>query len=96
MILDTSNNKYELTITREDIRSTDSRFTMSDLSLGDNYKFIDVYFENSNGEIVRRTREKGERRNSNQVLPRLSCQIFEKDLVKLFRKGEEKISHMSI
>ena len=61
--------KYELTISSNEIKSTDSRFTMDDLSLGDNYEFLDVFFINSNDEIIRRNKKKRERNKSNQVLP---------------------------
>lgn len=82
--------KYELTISSNEIKSTDSRFTMNDLSLGDNYKFLDVFFINSNDEIIRRNKKKRERNESNQVLPRLACQIFEKKYWN-FQKRIEKI-----
>ena len=50
--------KYELTIFSNEIKSTDSRFTMDDLTLGDNYEFLDVFFINSNDEIIRRNKKK--------------------------------------
>lgn len=81
--------KYELTISSNEIKSTDSRFTMDDLSLGDNYKFLDVFFINSNDEIIRRNKKKRERNESNQVLPRLACQIFEKKILELSKKDKE-------
>ena len=81
--------KYELTISSNEIKSTDSRFTMDDLSLGDNYKFLDVFFINSNDEIIRRNKKKRERNESNQVLPRLACQIFEKKILELSKKDRE-------
>lgn len=80
---------YELTISSNEIKSTDSCFTMNDLSLGDNYEFIDVFFINSNDEIIRRNKKKGERNKSNQVLPRLACQIFEKKLLELSKEDRE-------
>ena len=81
--------KYELTISSNEIKSTDSRFTMDDLSLGDNYEFLDVFFINSNNEIIRRNKKKRERNKSNQVLPRLACQIFEKKILELSKKERE-------
>ena len=81
--------KYELTISSNEIKSTDSRFTMDDLSLGDNYEFLDVFFINSNDEIIRRNKKKRERNKSNQVLPRLACQIFEKKILELSKKDRE-------
>ncbi len=75
--------KFQLTITAEQIVSTDDRFTMDNLGLGDVYKPIDAYFVSSESEIIRRKRNKSENRISNQTLPRLACQIFEKQLVSL-------------
>lgn len=72
--------KFELTITSESVTSTDDRFTLDNLGLGDNYKPLDAYFRNTADEIVRRTYSKGERRNTNQTLPRIACQVFEKQL----------------
>lgn len=44
--------KFELSITAEDVVSTDERFTMDDLRIGDNYKPLDVYFQNAKGDII--------------------------------------------
>ncbi|MDO5015689.1 MAG: AAA family ATPase [Eubacteriales bacterium] len=72
--------KFELSVTAESVESTDERFTMDNLSLGDNYKPLDVYFKKANGEIVKRSYSKGERRNSNQTMPRIAFQVFEKQI----------------
>ena len=72
--------EYELTITAEDVVSTDTRFTMDDLSAGDNYVIIDAYFQSTDNVITKRIREKREEEISNQTLPRLACQIFEENL----------------
>jgi len=72
--------KFELSITAGDVSSTDERFTMDNLGLGNNYKPLDIYFKRANGDIIKRSYSKGERRNSNQTLPRLVCQVFEKQL----------------
>ena len=90
MNMDDSNTKYELQITKDKVYSTDRHFTIEDLSLGDTYKFFDAYFESSNGEIIRRIQNKFERKKSNQVLPRLACQIYEKHLLKLSKEEREK------
>ena len=90
MNMDDSNTKYELQITKDKVYSTDRNFTIEDLSLGDTYKFFDAYFESSNGEIIRRNQNKFERKKSNQVLPRLACQIYEKQLLKLSKEEREK------
>lgn len=78
--IESSQPKYELTITTDGITSTDERFTMDDLGLGNNYKPIDVYFQNANGEVIKRKKEKSENRISNRTLPKLACQIFETQL----------------
>lgn len=87
--IETKQEKFELVITAKDVRSTDERFTMDNLGLGDNYKPLDSYFMNSLGEVTRRKYNKGERKNSNQTLPRLACQIFEKSLVALSIEEKE-------
>jgi len=71
---------YTLIITAEKITSTDDEFTIDNLSLGDNYKPIDTYFKSISGDIIRRLYSKGERRNSNQTMPRIACQIYTKDI----------------
>jgi hypothetical protein len=76
-------NKFKLTITADGIISTDERFTMDNLALGDNYKPLDAYFVKSNGDIVRRNYRKGERRNTNQTLPRIAFQIYEEQFSNL-------------
>ena len=78
--IESSQIKYEMIITADGITSTDERFTMNDLGMGDNYKPIDFYYEKANGEIIRRIRDKSENRISNRTLPKLACQIFESEL----------------
>lgn len=73
--------KYVLTITADTVVSTDERFTMGNLSLGDNYKSLDVYFKKADERIIRRNYSKGEKRNSNQTMPRIAFQIFERQLL---------------
>lgn len=75
--------KFELAITADAVESTDESFTMDNLFLGDNYKPLDAYFKKANGDVIRRSYNKGERRNSNQTMPRIACQIFEKQLAAL-------------
>lgn len=75
--VETKQEKFKLTITANEVTSTDDRFTMDNLALGDHYKPLDVYFLNASGAMVRRKFNKGERRNSNQTLPRLAIQVFE-------------------
>lgn len=81
--------KFELTVTAQGVVSTDERFTMDDLSLGDNYVPLDVCFQRANGDIIKRAHRKGEKKISNMTLPRLACQIFEKQLAALSVEEKE-------
>ena len=81
--------KFKLSITAESVESTDERFTMDNLSLGDNYKPLDACFKRANGDVIKRAYSKGERRNSNQTLPRIACQVFEKQLAALSVEDKE-------
>lgn len=81
--------KFEMTITADGVASTDERFTMDNLSLGDNYKPLNAYLQKADGEVIKRTYSKGERRNSNQTMPRIACQIFEKQIASLSAEGRE-------
>ena len=81
--------KFELSITAESVVSTDERFTMDNISLGDNYKPLDVCFKMATGEVIKRSYNKGERRNSNQTMPRIACQVFEKQLASLSVEDKE-------
>lgn len=75
--------KFILTITADNVISTDKRFDINNLGLGDNYKPLDIRFENANGNIITRKYNKGERKNSNQTMPRLALQIFENQIINL-------------
>ena len=88
-MIDTKQVKYELTITADSVVSTDDRFTMGNLSLGDNYKPLDTYFKKADGTITKRSYSKGERRNSNQTMPRIACQVFERQLASLSVEDKE-------
>jgi 5-methylcytosine-specific restriction protein B len=87
-VIETKQEKYELIITANEVTSTDDRFTMDNLDLGDIYKPLDAYFKNASGAVIRRIYNKGERRNSNQTMPRLACQVFEQLIAAL--PAEEK------
>ena len=88
--IESKQEKFQLTITATEVISTDDRFTMDNLGLGDNYRPIDAYFVPLEGETIRRKYNKGEKRNTNQTLPRLACQIFESQLVSLSDWDKEK------
>lgn len=81
--------KYELTITADSVTSTDERFSMSDLGLGNNYKPLDVIFIRANGDTIKRAYNKGERKNSNQTMPRIAFQVFEKQIAALSVEDKE-------
>lgn len=72
--------KFQLSITAASVESTDERFTIDNLSLGDNYKPLDAYFKKADGSVVKRSYSKGERRNTNMTMPRIACQVFEKQI----------------
>ena len=76
-------DRFILTITKDEIVSTDKRFTMSNLDSGCNYRPADVYFESENGEKIRRKPNANENNISNLTLPRLVFQIFEENIEKL-------------
>ena len=82
--------EYEMTITAADAISTDSRFSMDDLGLGDKYEPNDVYYEKASGEIVRRKREKRENKISNQTMSRLLLQVFESEIINLTDREREE------
>lgn len=76
--------KFELTITADGVTSTDERFTMDNLSLGDHYEPLDVYFQKADSEEkIRRDHDKNEHTISRRTMPRLACQVFEKDIAAL-------------
>ncbi len=81
--------KFTLTITADDITSTDERFTIDNLELGDNYKPLDTFLKKENGEIVHRNYRKSERRMCNQTMPRIACQVFEKQISALSVEEKE-------
>lgn len=87
--IEVKQQKFELTITADKIVSTDERFTMDNISLGDNYKPLSSYFQKANGDVIKRNYSKGERRNSNQTMPRIACQVFEKQLAALSVESKE-------
>ena len=82
-VIESKQEKYELIITADNVTSTDDRFTIDNIGLGDNYKPLDSYFKSTSGEVLRRKYSKGERRNSNQTMPRIACQVFEKQIAAL-------------
>lgn len=82
--------RFKLRITAEDVASTDKRFTMDDLGLGDSYKPLEAYFLTADGKTIRRARNKGEYKISNQTLPRIACQLFEKQISALSKEDRER------
>jgi len=53
-VIETKQEKYELIITADDITSTDDRFTVDNIGLGDIYKPLDSYYKDASGKVVRR------------------------------------------
>lgn len=82
--------KYEMTITSEGIVSTDKRFTMDNLGLGDNYQPLDMYYEKSNGEKITRNYDSGERRKCRKTIARIIFQIFESQIEALSVEEKEQ------
>ncbi len=89
-IIQTKQEKFELTITADSIVSTDETFTMDNLGAGDNFKPLDASFVGADGNVTKRKYSKGERRNSNQTLPRIALQIFENQIKALSVDEKEK------
>ncbi len=81
--VETKQEKYILTITKDNVTSTDTEFTMDNLGYGDNFKPLDVYFEKADKAIVRRQYNRLERKSCNQTMARLAMQVFEDSLVNL-------------
>ena len=81
--------KFELVITQNQITSTDPRFDMDNLGLGDNYKSLDAYFKKADGTVIRRNYAKHERKRTNQTLPRLAFQLYEREIEALSVQAKE-------
>lgn len=81
--------EFKLFISAHEVTSTDERFTMDNLNLGNNYKPLDVHFKKANGDIIRRSYKKGEKRICNKTMPRIAFQIFEKQISELSVKEKE-------
>ena len=81
--------KFLLSIKADCIESTDERFNQGDLTLGDNYRILEVLFKKANGNVIKRRYDKGEKRISNQTMARIACQVFEDKLTKLSLEEKE-------
>lgn len=82
-VIENNQKKYSLVITADNVTSTDENFSMENLALGNNYTALDTYYKSSREEVIRRKRNKGEKKISNQTMPRLACQIFEESIAAL-------------
>lgn len=82
--------KLKLIITAAGITSTDDSFTMDRINDGDSFRPLDVSFVRGDGTVVKRNYAKLERRNSNQTLPRLAFQVFEKQIAALSAEEREQ------
>ncbi len=74
---------YTLTITKENMQSTDDLFHATDRYYGTNFKVVDVYLERKDGEQIRYRKTANEQLLCTYTLPRLACQLFEEQLAKL-------------
>ena len=81
--------KFLLSIKADSIESTDERFNQDDLTLGDNYRILEVLFKKADGNVIKRRYDKGEKRISNQTMARIACQVFEDKLTKLSLEEKE-------
>ncbi len=81
--VETKQEKYTLTITKDTVTSTDTEFSLDNLGYGDYFSPLDVAFKGIDGEEIRRKRDKGERKSSNQTIARLAMQIFEQNIANL-------------
>lgn len=81
--------KFQLSVTADSVESTDESFTMDNLSLGDNYIPLDMYFKRADDTLIRRKYNKGEQRICNYTMPRIACQVFEKQLSALSVEEKE-------
>ena len=82
--------EFELSITADSVESTDERFTMKNLSLGDNYVPINAYFKRADGTVIERSLRGNENKISNKTMPRIACQVFEEQLLTLSDKDKKK------
>ena len=82
--------KFQLVITAEGITSTDKNFSMSNLGIGDKYKTITAFFEDSNGIRINRKHERNERRATNKLLPRIAFQIYKEQIMQMSDEEKEK------
>lgn len=82
-VVETRQEKYELTIEADKVVSTDERFDINNLGLGDNYQPLDVYLKKADGEIIKRKYNRSENRISNKTMSRIAFQVFEKDIAAL-------------
>ena len=77
---------FQLTISADKVESTETGFTMDDLTVGDQYKFVDGHFQSAAGEIIKQIPIPGKQDKSNQTLPRIAFQRFTKDIANLSEK----------
>lgn len=79
---------FTLTITADDVTSTDERFTMDNLRLFDHYKPEDAYFRKASGKEIRLEVDKKKKPNY-LTMPRIACQVFEKQIAELSVEDRE-------
>ncbi len=89
-IIESKQQKFELTITADEITSTDDTFSLDDITAGDVFKPLDASFVAADGTIVKRSYRKNEKRNVNQTLPRIAFQVFESQISNLSLEEKEQ------
>lgn len=72
--------QFKLVIKADSVISEDKKISEGDYSAGDNYKPVNAYFESAEHKVVYRELVKYESPISNQTLPRIACQVFEKNI----------------
>lgn len=82
--------EFIITITADRITSTDKRFNINNLELGNYYKPTDTYFEDKAGNIIKRNHMKREYKISNMTMARIAFQMYEKEIRSLSK--DEKIN----
>lgn len=80
---------FVLCIMADSIETTDKEFPLNDLSYGDKFKPIDTYFESADGNKIKRNCAKHERKISNQTMPRIACQVFEKQISEMSTEDKQ-------
>ena len=91
-----TNKHYTLTITADDVNSTDDRFTMNNLSLGDNYKPINSLFKSANGTVITRKKIKYEKKYQTRLYQDWLVRFMKTSWIHSLKKKEEPFRFVNI